>query len=58
MADVQAVGKRFLNEPVIVVVTPEANGVQVPGYPPVIEAVQTQPAQSQPAGKARPAPAL
>ena len=52
MADVQAVGKKFLAQPVIAVVTPDPTSVQVPGYEPVIEAAQTQPAQSA-TGRAR-----
>jgi zinc protease len=52
MADVQAVGKRFLVQPVIAVVTPDPSAVQVPGCQPTIEAAQTQPTQTQPAGRA------
>jgi zinc protease len=47
MADVQAVGRKYLAQPVIAVVTPDPASVQVPGYEPVIEAAQTQPAQTQ-----------
>ena len=52
MEDVQAVGRKFLENPVIVVVTPDPKTVDVPGVQPVIEAAQTQPAQTQPAGRA------
>jgi zinc protease len=57
MADVQAVGKKFLAQPVIVVVTPDPAAVKVPGYEPVIEAAQTQSAQTQPAPRAQATPA-
>jgi hypothetical protein len=58
MADVQAVGRKYLAQPVIAVVTPDPASVQVPGYEPVVEAAQTQPAQTQltpgaPAGTGR-----
>ena len=52
MADVQAVGKKFLVQPVIVVVTPDPAAVQVPGYQPTVETAQTQPVQMQPAARA------
>lgn len=55
MADVQAVAKKYLSDPVIAVVTPEPASVQVPGYKPVIETAepQTQPATDAPAGTSR-----
>lgn len=54
MDDVQRVGRKFLANPVIVVITPDPKAVQVKGYTAVIESAQTQPAQTQPAREATP----
>ena len=52
MEDVQAVGKKFLENPVIVVVTPDPKSVEVPDFQPIVEAAQSQPAASRPSGRA------